>query len=288
MNTCLLGKTYVITGATSGIGLATVERLVLYGANIIAVGRTEEHCQQASEKVHALQPTGRTAWLAADFSRMSNVHALGDEVHGQLERWEIKGIDGLVNNAATVPYRQILTPDGFDTQWAVNHLAAFLLTIRLLPTLRKAGTTRILTISSGSHYHARMHWEDLQLLKNYSPLRAYGQSKLCNVLFSAELKRRFAGSNVHVFAVDPGLVKTDIGFKSNSNLAKWIWILRRRSGISPQESSFWIVFLISESSILNSKELYWKHGIPKAPNPIALDKPSAQRLWDLSMKMCGI
>lgn len=284
----LTGKTYVITGATSGIGLAVVELLAAKGANIIGIGRSMERCQRAEEQLAELNHEGQIGWCAADFRLLREVRTLPGKIQELLTQWGVKRLDGLVNNAATVPFWQSLTPEGYDTQWTVNHLAVFQLTINLLPLLMDSDLGRVLTVSSRSHFRARMHWEDIQLLKNYSPLRAYGQTKLCNVLFSAELDRRLAGSTLRAFAVDPGLVKTDIGMKSGSILARWAWGVRRSIGISTQESAAGIVYLLTEPSIQNASEVYWKHGRPQPPNPLALDKGSARRLWEISMKMTGI
>jgi NAD(P)-dependent dehydrogenase (short-subunit alcohol dehydrogenase family) len=288
MDGSLLGKTFVVTGATSGIGLATAEALAQRGASIIGAGRSPERCRQAEERLHALRPQGKSSYCVAELSLQSQVRSLAGEIRERLEAWECKGLDGLLNNAGTVPFRQILTPEGLDTQWAVNHLAPFLLTLSLLPLLREAASARIVTVSSGSHYGASLKWDNVQLLRHYSPLRAYKQTKLCNVLFSAELDRRLAGSRMRAFAADPGLVNTRIGMKSNSILASWIWDIRRRGGISPDESARGLVYLLTEPSIQDAREIYWKHGKPKPPDPLALDETTARRLWDLSEKMSGI
>lgn len=284
----LSGKTYVITGATSGIGLAAAEMLVQRGANVIGVGRSVERCRQAEQQLCALNPQTEISICVADLSLQSQVRTLADQIREQMSGWDVKALDGLLNNAGTVPFWQTLTAEGFDTQWAVNHLAPFLLTLQFLPLLRAAPTARVVTVSSGSHYGTKLKWDDIQLLRHYSALRAYNQTKLCNVLFSAELDRRLDGSSVRAFAADPGLVNTQIGLKSNSFLARWVWDIRRRGGISAEESARGIVYLLTEPSIQDAREVYWKHGKPKAPNPFALDEAAARRLWNLSAQMCGI
>lgn len=290
MTTSQKEKTFVITGATSGIGLAVAERLARGGASVVGVGRTFERCKQTEERLRTLHPDGvRVAVLLADLSIQANVRHLARDVCQTLAEWGITALDGLINNAATVPFWQTLTPEGFDMQWAVNHLAPFLLTHELLPLLKAAPTARVITVSSGSHYNTRLNWNDIQLLKHYAPLRAYQQTKLANVLFSAELNRRLGtSSTVHAFAADPGLVNTEIGLKSNSFLARWVWDLRRRGGISPEETAKGIVYLATEPSIQNSTEVYWKHGQPKAPSVYALNSQAAKQLWELSAQMCGL
>jgi NAD(P)-dependent dehydrogenase (short-subunit alcohol dehydrogenase family) len=280
----LQGKVIVVTGATSGIGLAVAGQLASQGARVFGVGRSTERCQQAETRLRASTGNPQVTYLVADLSLQREVRRLAGEIRAQVD-----ALDGLVNNAGVVPFHQVITSEGFDLQWALNHLAPFLLTHELLPLLKAAPQSRVVTVSSGSHYGARLRWNDIQLLAHYGVLRAYKQTKLCNVLFTAELNRRLGpGSNVHAFAADPGLVKTDIGLKSNSILARWAWAFRRSGGITPDESARGIVFLLSEPSIRDAPQVYWKHGIPKPPNPYALDEEAARRLWELSARMCGI
>jgi len=283
MDMPLQGKVIVVTGATSGIGLAVAEQLASQGAGVIGVGRSLERCQQAENRLRALTGNPQIKYLVTDLSLQSGVRRLAGEICGQ-----VNALDGLVNNAGSIPFHQVITTEGFDLQWALNHLAPFLLTHELLPLLKVAPQSRVVTVSSGSHYGARLRWDDIQLLEHYGVLRAYKQTKLCNVLFTAELNRRLEpGSSVRAFAADPGLVKTDIGLKSNSKLARWAWAFYRRRGITPEQSARRIVYLVREPSIQDASQVYWKHGKPKPPNPYALDVDAARRLWEISARMCS-
>lgn len=295
MDEMLFGKTYIVTGATSGIGLAAAEALARRGAFIIGVGRSPERCRQAERQVRALQPAAQNAdapagepggalYLTADLSLQSEVRALARKIGALLEGGQL---DGLVNCAGTFTFWYTQTAEGFEMQWAVNHLAPFLLTHELLPLMQRAPSARVVTVSSGSHYGARVHWDDPQLRRRYDGLRAYGQSKLSNVLFTGELGRRLgSGSTVRAFAADPGLVRTDIGLKGTPALVRWVWQRRRAGGISAEESARGIVYLLTEPSIQGAQDLYWKHGAPQKPSRQALDGASARRLWQLSEQMC--
>jgi retinol dehydrogenase 12 len=167
--------------------------------------------------------------------------------------------------------------------------APFLLTHELLPLLQAAPASRIVTVSSGSHYGARLNWEDLELRRHYNGLRAYGQSKLANVLFTVGMNARLgAKSSVRAYAADPGLVKTEIGFKGTPAFVRWIWSGRRAAGVPPEESATGIVFLLTSPTVQDSADVYWLRGAPKKASAYAMDAEIAQRLWVVSQQMCGI
>ncbi|MEJ2748550.1 MAG: SDR family NAD(P)-dependent oxidoreductase [Anaerolineae bacterium] len=287
MKPSLSGQTIVVTGATSGIGLAAAKQLVQRGAFVIGIGRSAERCARTQEQFQSLAPAARVVYLTADLSLQTAVHQAARQIRHILHQAGTDKLDALINNAGTFTYWLTLTPEGFETQWAVNHLAPFLLTHELLPLLKAAPASRVITVSSGSHYKTRLRWDDIQLRHRYNGLRAYKQTKLANVLFTAEFNRRTNGT-VHAFAADPGLVNTDIGAKSDSFISRWIWNIRRQGGISAAESAQGLVFLVSEPGIQESNEIYWRHGAPKSPSQWALNATAARRLWDLSEKMCAI
>ncbi len=237
MNNPMAPGTFVVTGSTSGIGLAATRLLLLQRHSVIGVARSPERCRHQEEQLaEFVAPGACLKMLAADLSLQSDILQVAQRIRQTLDEWKRPYLDGLINNAATVPFWQTFTPEGFDLQWAVNHLAPFLLTIQLLPLLKAAPRARVVTVSSASHYNSKLNWEDIQLRRHYNPLRAYGQTKLANVLFTLELDRRLRGaSSVRAFAADPGLVNTELGLKSNSFLARWAWDLRRRGGQTPEE-----------------------------------------------------
>jgi NAD(P)-dependent dehydrogenase (short-subunit alcohol dehydrogenase family) len=290
MDTSEMGKVFVVTGATSGIGLAAAKQLLESGHSVFGVGRSAERCRAQEEYLaqFAAAPT-RVKMLVADLSLQSEVLRVSQQIRAALTECQHPWLDGLINNAATVPFWQTFTPEGFDMQWAVNHLAPFLLTSELLPLLKSAPVARVVTVSSASHYGAKLNWEDIQLRRHYNPLRAYGQTKLANVLFTLELDRRLRkDSHVRAFAADPGLVNTELGLKSNSFLARWAWELRRRGGITAEASAKGIVFLATEPSIQDADVLYWRHSQPKSPSSYAMNGEAAAQLWKLSAQMCGL
>lgn len=288
-------KTYLITGATSGIGLAAAGILASQGAAVIGVGRSAERCREAEKSLRLAFPQSQVNMLVADLGVQREVVRLARDVRDMLTAQGKHHLDGLLNNAGTFTYWFTQSPDGIEMQWAVNHLAPFLLTNHLLPLLQAAPQARVVTVSSDSHYAGRLNWEDPQLRRRYNGLRAYENTKLANVLFTLELNRRLSAASdgstpsaVRAFAADPGLVKTDIGMKGTPAIARWVWKLRRSGGISPEDSARGIVTLLTEPAIQDSPEIYWKHGQPKRASRRANDLESANKLWELSARMCAL
>lgn len=284
-----INKTYVVTGATSGIGRAITEELLEKGMSVIGIGRSSERCEAARDTLAQQYPQGRITYLLADLSLQTAVRGLRPAIEQQLTEWKRPALDGLVNNAGTFTFHRTITGEGFEKQWAVNHLAPFLLTYELLPLLQSAPSARIISVSSGSHFRTSMNWDDLQFKQRYRPLRAYQQSKLANVLFIAELRRRLGSeASITAFAADPGLVNTRIGLKSRSPIARLVWDLIRRRGIQPEESARGIITLLLDQDIHDSPHVYWKHGKPMQPNLKALDAHDGERLWAISVQMCHL
>lgn len=282
----LEGKAMVVTGASAGIGLATATELAGRGAYVIGVGRSRERCEAAKDTIQEQSPDARVDFCIADLSSQRQILTLSDAIKGKLEETGCTELDALINNAGAFSSYYVSTAEGFELQWAVNHLAPFLLTHALLPLLKAAPGGRVITVSSGSHYHCRIHWKDVQFRRRYRYLKAYKQSKLANVLFTCELNRRLADTNVRAYAADPGLVNTGIGEKGTTGLACMVWKRRRCHGASPEEGAATSVYLASEPTL--SPDIYWKDCTPKAPNPYAEDEEAAKRLWGLSQQMCGI
>lgn len=285
----LAGKTMVITGATSGIGLAAARELAGRGAFVIGVGHSEGHIAAARSDILSRYPGARVFFFTADLSSQHQVLMLAAHIRKKVSA-ECEGkLDVLVNNAGVVANWYTATEDGYELQFAVNHLAPFLLTHELRPCLGAASAGRVITVSSSSHRHARMHWKDVMLRRNYNTLRAYQQSKVANVLFTCEFNRRYGrDSKLRALAADPGLVNTEIGLKGTSGIVRWVWDRRRKGGVSPEEGAATVVFLASAPEVGGSEDVYWKKCRPLVPSRYALREDEAARLWALSERLCGI
>lgn len=283
------GKTVVVTGATSGIGLATALGLARKGASVIGVGRSKAKCTEGEAIIRTAAPNSLITFFQADLASQKQIRELAAAI---TKKVQIEGngvLDVLINNAGTFTSWYVTTDEGFELQFAVNHLAPFLLTHQLLPLLMAAPTGRVISVSSGSHYGTRMYWNDLQLRKHYQGLWAYKQSKLANLLFIAELDHRLgSGSTLRAYAADPGLVNTEIGLKNTVGLAHWVWKKRRHKGRPPEEAATTSIFLACASTVSTADAIYWKNCMPTPPSRYVKRADARQRLWDLSEKMCGI
>lgn len=274
-------KTVVVTGATSGIGLAVCRALAARGYRIIGVGRTQPRCDAARQSVLADAARADITYVLGDLSCQEDVNRMADEICGLLGD---DGLYALINNAGGVRSWYETTPEGYELQFSLNHLAGFLLTYRLLPHLRKAEGRVILT-GSGSHKYMKMHWQDIMYQKRYSCLMAYKQSKLANMLFAAEFNRRFAAGGIRAYVVDPGLVCTDIGSKQTGGMVARFWAMRKKKGVPPSVPAETYAYLCDAPA---PDGFYYYLCRPRKYSRHADDAAAAQRLFALSEQLCGI
>lgn len=288
MSGSLSGKSVMITGATAGIGLESAVGAAGEGAFVIGTGRDEDRCAAAREMILRRVPDARVVFACADLASQQGVRSLATQVLTLLEQDGRSSLDVLVNNAGTYCGRKTFTTDGIEKTLAVNHLAPFYLTHLLLPLIQAAPVGRVVTVSSNSHYHATLNPERVSNPLFYFGLWAYQSSKLANVLFSAEFNRRNSNPEVQAFAVDPGLVNTDIGLKETGPLARLVWRQRQQRGTSADIPARTILHVAAEPGLLGSNAVYWKDSAPLQPAKKALDPDLARRLWEESCRLCGI
>ncbi len=292
-----MGKAVIITGATSGIGFSAAKEFARLGMAVIGIGRSEQSCRAAVEEIWENSEAKDVTYISADLSSLDQVRKAAEEIISLIDERYNGRIDVLVNNAGTFSDWYIATEDGYEMQFAVNYLSHFLLTNLLISRIgnseagggNNSGIGRVLNLSSGSHYHTRMHWNDIMYRKHYNCLMAYKQSKLAAVLFSNELNRKFAGRYaIRAYAVDPGLVNTAIGEKRTGLFVKWFWKIRRKRGVHPDEAARTILYLAMEENLIPDDAVYWKDCCPKEPSRISRDKDESLKLWNVSEKLCGI
>jgi NAD(P)-dependent dehydrogenase (short-subunit alcohol dehydrogenase family) len=277
------GLCCVVTGASSGIGRETARLLSAGGHTVIGVGRDAARCRAAQEAIRTATKNPNVHILTADLSSQEAIKRLSRAIEERLDK-----VDVLVNNAGTFTFRRAESRDGVEMQLAVNYLAGFLLTGLLIPLLAAAPAARVITTSSGSHFAGRIRWKDVMIHRGYNGLAAYDQSKLATVLFTRELARRLGpGSRISVFAVDPGLVKTEIALKGNNRLVRLAWRVRTRKAISAEKAAESLLFCAVDPAVQGRTGLYWKECVPLTPSPAACSSEDGRRLWQLSEKVCG-
>jgi len=201
------GRTAVVTGANSGIGFETARALAAKGAKVIVACRSEDKGRDAEERIRSRAPGADVRFEPLDLASLASVRAFAEKVGAAEAR-----VDLLVNNAGVMMTPRGKTSDGFETQFGTNHLGHFALTGLLLDRLRRAPRARVVNVSSAVHFVGRMDFDDLQAERSYDPTRAYGQSKLANLLFTRELTRRLAaaGSDALSAAAHPGSTRTEL------------------------------------------------------------------------------
>lgn len=273
-------KLALVTGATSGIGYEIALALARRGHRIIGVGRDAGRCEAAEKRIRTESANPSVVFERADLARQNDIRSLASRVAPAETT-----IDVLIHNAGTFTLRRTLTVDGVELQFAVNYLAGFMLVALLFPRL--AHRARILFVSSASHRSGRIRWDNLSLRPFYNGLAAYSQSKLAEVLFCYELARRSARA-LDSYAVDPGLVNTEIGLKGTGLVARSIWSLRSRAGVEARAAAEPIADLAVSDHAAGKSGLYWAGGEPIRSSRRSYDRNAARRLWELSEQLSGL
>jgi NAD(P)-dependent dehydrogenase (short-subunit alcohol dehydrogenase family) len=300
----LSGKVYIVTGANSGIGLATTIQLARQGALVVMGCRRRQAGEEASQGLGELR--GSLEVMELDLGSLDSVRHFAAEFKEKFNR-----LDGLVNNAGImyVPFKK--TTDGFESQFGINHLGHFLLTELLLDILKASAPARVVIVSSVEHAGnekrpVEIHLEDLNYeRRTYNRREAYGQSKLANVLHAKELAKRLEGSDVSVFSVHPGWARSNL---VKSVMPAWVQnvLMRPFSGLltmmsnedaaqstlhcllddeAPRHSGEYF----SQKSILYADKRNRKGGWPmRSPNKYAHDDQLARKLYEVSLEMVGL
>jgi len=271
----------VVTGASSGIGLYTALGLARSGMRVVMTGRDRARTEQASRWVTERSGSDRVDMALADFSRLAEVRRLADEILAGHDR-----LDVLVNNAGLFSPHYRLSADGLELTFAVNHLAPFLLTNLLLDRLKASAPARIVTVASEAHRRNRLDIADMTRPADWTMMRAYGRSKLCNVLFTRELASRLDPGEVVAASLHPGFVATGIG--QRGGLVELGWRVLKPFMISPEKGAETPVFLATVPDPTPFHGSYVVRKTVANPDPAALDGGLARRLWDESARLVGL
>ncbi len=274
-------RTAVVTGASSGIGRHTALGLARTGMRVVMVGRDRDRTEAARRFVVEGSGSERVVIALADFSSLDQVRRLADEILSANSR-----LDLLVNNAGLMSPKYRFSFDGFELTFAVNHLAPFLLTNLLLERLEASSPARIVTVASEAHRGHRLNLAQLAQPDDWGTLRAYGRSKLCNIIFTRELGTRLDGPSVAATCLHPGVVATAIGHRGG--LTELVWRLMKPLMKSAEKGAETSLFL---ATVADPTPFHGGYVIGKSlarPDPVALDRKLARGLWDESARLAAI
>jgi len=275
-------KVVVITGATSGIGQVAAEKLAAMGARVVLIARDKARAESSLAKLQASGPgLGHTVHYA-DLSRLREMKRVASDIAAAEPR-----IDVLANNAGALFGHRRVTEDGIEATFALNHLAYFVLTYGLRERLLASAPSRVVNTSSRAHKRARLDFGDLQSARSYAGFMVYSESKLCNVLFTRELARRWAGTGVTVNCFHPGFVDTRFGSGSGGLFSHLIGI-GKLGAHSPEKGAETLVYLASSPEVAGVTGQYFYKCRPDSMSAEAADDSVARGLWSESARVSGI
>jgi NAD(P)-dependent dehydrogenase (short-subunit alcohol dehydrogenase family) len=277
------GKVVVITGATSGIGEIAAQRLAAMGARIVLVARDAARGQKTLTRLPSIGSGVPHSIYYGDLSRIADCKRVAAEIAAAEPR-----IDVLINNAGALFGTRHLTADNLEETFATNHMAYFVLTLSLRANLLAAAPARVVSTASDAHKGYVLDFDDLQAAKSYSAIRAYGRSKLCNILFTRELARRWSGKGVTANCLHPGFVATRFGDASGGFLSSVVRIGKALFAITPEKGAETIVYLASSPDVAAISGEYFYKCRPATPTAGGRDDAAASRLWNESAKLAGI
>ena len=276
----LQGRHVLISGANTGIGRVTARELARRGAHVFVAGKSRERTQPLIDEVKAISGAGPIEWLSLDLADLSSVRACAAEYLARHIPLHI-----LINNAGVAASKG-LTKDGYEMAFGVNHLGHFLLTKLLLDHIKSSAPARIVTVASRAHTRSKaFEWEFLkQPTRTVTALDEYAQSKLANVLFSAELARHLQGTGVTTYSLHPGVVATEVW-----RHVPWLLkpLLRLVGMITPEEGAKTTLHCATAPELANETGLYYDRCKPREPSAMGQDAALASELWRVSEKFIG-
>lgn len=273
----LNGKIAIVTGANSGMGYATVEALSDMGATVLMLCRSKERGMAAIASLTA-QKERKLELILCDLGDYLSIRNAAEYVKANYPR-----VDILVNNAGFISLDRQETKEGIERQFGINHLGHFLLTTRLLDLMVPG--SRIVNVASGAHKVGRIHFDDINLKKNYNVVRAYSQSKLANVLFTKELARRLRKRRISVNCCHPGAVATNIGIDRETGFGKTVTGLLKPFFQTPADGARTAIYLATDEEVRNKTGGYYYMCRPARSSKLSRDRNLAKKLYEFSKEV---
>ncbi len=276
MTVDLFEKVVLVTGANAGIGLESARELARMGALVVMSGRNRAALAAAATDIRTSTGNSRVETIVADLSVMRNVRKLAWDFREKHDR-----LDVLLNNAGLILGDRRVTADGFETTFAVNHLAPFLLTRELTGELKAGAPSRVVTVASIAHRRVPgLDFDDLMSETKYEAFDAYSKSKLANILFTRSLSRRLEGTWITANCLHPGVIRTGFGRDGDvSGFLKWAIILVGPFLTGVKKGARTSIHLCSSQEVEGVSGEYFVDGEVAQPTPAARDDIAAERLW---------
>jgi retinol dehydrogenase 14 len=278
----MTGRVCVVTGATRGIGRATAEGLAELGATLVLVCRRREDGERVAS---AIAQSGRAprapraSVVTAELSSQHSIREAADVIRDRHPRLHV-----LINNAGVIPPTRETTVDGLEMQFAVNHLAYFLLTNLLLDRLAAGAPSRVVSVSSGTHQGGTIDFADLQSERRYDPVRVYGRTKLANVLFTYELARRVRAAGITANCLHPGVVAT--GLLADYMRTPMVdGAIASTLGERPEQGSETSIYLAASPEVEGVTGRYFVGRKETRSSPASYDERLQRRLWEESERL---
>jgi len=282
----LQGKVAIITGSNTGIGIITAKELARMGAHVIVAGRNTQKCEEAVQSIKKeVGDTANVEFIPLDLASLKSVR----EFAGTFKAKNLP-LHILVNNAGVMalPTRET-TEDGFEMQMGVNHLGHFLLTNLLLDVIKSSAPARIVNLSSAGHAFGGIDFDNFMLEKNYGAWKAYGNSKLANILFTKELAQRLDGTSIEVNAVHPGYVATELSKNIGGSFGSFIrGFSDRVFAKSPEDGAKTSIYVAVNPELKGVTAKYFADCAEKTPSAAARNMEDAKKLWEVSEKLTGL
>jgi NAD(P)-dependent dehydrogenase (short-subunit alcohol dehydrogenase family) len=276
-------KICIVTGANSGVGKETTKQLAELDAHVIMVVRNKEKGQKALDEIKA--ETGQTSLdlMICDFASQKSIRDFAKKFREKYNRLDI-----LVNNHGVMPSKKILTEDGIESAFAINHLGYFMLTNLLLDVIKTSSPARILNVCSGSYAAVRkIRLDDYNFVKRrYSWFKSYSETKLYNVMFTLDLAERLKNTGVTVNTFTPGFTLTNLGQSLRS--MRLVTKLRARKAATPSDAAKIAIYFATSQEMEGVSGKYYMKMEMKGTTEIARDKKLQKELWDLSEKLTKI
>ena len=273
----------LVTGANSGIGKAATIAIGRLGVNVVMLCRDKRRGEEALLDIKKQSGSDKIELMLCDLSSVKSINSFCDEFLKKYKR-----LDVLINNAGTLKQVRRETEDGFELSFAVNYLAVFLLTNRLLPLLKASAPSRIVNVSSFGHKWGKIHFNDIHITKRYTALKAYSQSKLAQVMFTYSLAENLKGTGVTVNAADPGIVGTDIVINRETGFGTLASRMQKLLFKSPEKGAETAVWLASSPDMEGVTGKFFARKRATRSSKRSYDKNAAKRLWQMSVMMTGL